>query len=174
MRRLAPSGRGPLLHCLPRRRASVESPCRLASSDCTRAALLSRADYPHFETRQTRWNDADVFGHVNNAVYYVFFDDAVNQHLHACGIGMAQQRFVAESTCRFLRPLKYPEPVECGLRVMRLGNSSVAYTVGLFSPHEEEPAAQGTFVHVYVGSDGRPMSMSTDVRRALSWLLFHS
>jgi acyl-CoA thioester hydrolase len=152
-----------LANALLRSRHSLSTEARRGQ----RSTLFSRSEYRHFETRQTRWNDADVFGHVNNAVYYIYIDDAVNQHLHSCDIDTTHQRFVAESSCRFLRPLKYPEPVDCGLRVTRLGTSSVAYAIGLFAPPDEEPAAQGTFVHVYVGPDGRPTPMNDLVRKAL-------
>ena len=138
-------------------------------------ALQSRSAYPHAERRQTRWNDMDAFGHVNNAVYYQYFDDAVNCHLLARGVGLKHPRFVASSSCQYFRPFSYPSDVEVGLRLARLGSSSATYDIGVFplSPEDGAPgpaAAVGTWVHVYVDSDGRPTPIPDVVRSVLNQL----
>lgn len=139
-------------------------------------AIERRVDYPHFLTIGTRWMDNDLYGHVNNVVYYSFFDTVINQYLiraggldihHGAVIGLA-----IETMCRFHRPLSYPEPVDAGLRVGRLGRTSVRYEVGLFAPSHDEPAATGHFVHVFVDrSSRRPAPIPEPIRDALSLLL---
>lgn len=135
-------------------------------------AVERRVDYPHFLTITTRWMDNDLYGHVNNVVYYSFFDTVINQYLIRSGeldihagpvIGLA-----VETMCRFHRPLTYPESVDAGLRVGTLGNSSVRYEVGLFRAGEELPAATGHFVHVFVDrASRRPAPIPPSVRAAL-------
>jgi acyl-CoA thioester hydrolase len=107
----------------------------------------------------TRWSDNDAYGHVNNVVYYSWFDSAVNAWLIEAGlldvaagdpIGL-----VVETGCRFARPLAYPEPVEIGLAVERVGTSSVAYRLGVFGANRADAAAEGRFVHVYVDRETR-------------------
>ena len=131
--------------------------------------------FKHFERRQTRWNDCDGFGHVNNAIYYQFMDDAVNTHLLAHGVGIDRPRFVASSSMRYLRPFAFPSDVNVGLRVARLGSSSASYEIGLFpiaAGDEAGPlAAVGTFVHVYVDSDGRPTPIDETARGVLTTLI---
>ena len=78
-------------------------------------ALLQRSAYPHFEQRQTRWNDMDAFGHINNAVYYNYIDDAVNMHLARNGVSIDVQRFTSENSCRYLKQLAWPNAVDVGL-----------------------------------------------------------
>ena len=139
-------------------------------------AIERRVDYPHFLTITTRWMDNDLYGHVNNVVYYSFFDTVINQYLIRAGgldihdgpvIGLA-----VETMCRFHRPLTYPESVDAGLRVGKLGNSSVRYEVGLFRAGEELPAATGHFVHVFVDrTSRRPASIPPSIRAALARLL---
>lgn len=113
-----------------------------------------RADYPFFTTIQTRWSDNDMFGHVNNVAYYRFFEIAVVDFLAGpVGVNMLQDPvvpFAAESLCRFRKALSFPETVEAGLRVEHIGNSSVRYGIGLFRQGENEPAAHGHWVHVFV------------------------
>lgn len=118
-----------------------------------------RAHYRHFSTIGTRWMDNDVYGHVNNVVYYSFFDTAVNRYLieagaldiHAGGtIGL-----VVETRCNYFEPLAFPQAVEAGLRVAHLGSSSVRYEVGLFAAGAPTSAAAGHFVHVYVDRQTR-------------------
>jgi acyl-CoA thioester hydrolase len=114
----------------------------------------TRDGYPHFETISTRWMDNDVYGHVNNVVYYSFFDTAVNSYLIEQGalepaagevIGL-----VVETQCNYFSPLSFPQPVQAGLRVAHAGRSSVRYEIALFAHGQERAAAAGHFVHVYV------------------------
>src|SRR5438105_5265782 len=114
----------------------------------------SRADYPHFLAIPTRWMDNDVYGHVNNVTYYSYFDTVVNKHLmRSAGLdfhGSPAIGIVVETCCRFHKPLSFPDLVDAGLRVAKLGNSSVTYEIGLFLRGDDEPAATGHFVHVWV------------------------
>jgi acyl-CoA thioester hydrolase len=135
-----------------------------------------RGDYPHFHVITTRWMDNDLYGHINNVVYYSFFDTVINHYLIRAGgldihdgsvIGLA-----VESMCRFHRPLAYPDPVDAGLRVGKLGRSSVRYEVGLFAADEDEPAATGHFVHVFVERQSRrPTPIPEPIRAALARLV---
>jgi acyl-CoA thioester hydrolase len=113
-----------------------------------------RADYPVFRPITTRWMDNDVYGHVNNVVYYSWFDTAVNALLIERGALNIHQGatvgFVVETQCNYFAPLAFPQTVEAGIRVARIGGSSVRYEVGLFAQGAERAAAQGHFVHVYV------------------------
>jgi len=107
--------------------------------------------------------DNDIYGHVNNVVYYSYFDTVINGALIACGLDIHRGRQIGlcvESHCRFLAPVAFPEPVEAGMRVETLGRSSVRYAIGLFTPGTETPAAEGWFVHVFVGRDSRCRSRS--------------
>jgi acyl-CoA thioester hydrolase len=119
----------------------------------------TRADFPVIRTITTRWDDEDVYGHVNNVVYYSFFDTAVNGYLidtTAVDIrGLDAVGLVAESQCKFLRELKFPADVQVGLAVSKLGGSSIVYHLGLFQGDTDEPAAIGRFVHVYVDATTR-------------------
>ena len=135
----------------------------------------SRADFTAYRTITTRWMDNDVYGHVNNVVYYSYFDTAVNAFLiEASGIdirALPQIGIVAESSCRFLRPLSFPAPVEAGLALEKLGNSSVVYRIGLFSDGREAAAAVGRFVHVYVDAATRDVvPVPAAIRAALDRL----
>jgi acyl-CoA thioester hydrolase len=135
-----------------------------------------REHYPHFLTITTRWMDNDLYGHINNVVYYSFFDTVINEYLISAGgldihngqaIGLA-----VETMCRFHRPLTYPEAVAAGLRVGKLGTSSVRYEVGLFRAGEALPAATGHFVHVFVDrATRRPQPIPTAMRAALARLM---
>jgi len=134
--------------------------------------LGRRADYRHFLNIPTRWMDNDVYGHVNNVVYYSYFDTIINRYLidqggldiHAAAvIGTA-----AETACRFRRSFAYPEPVEAGLRVAHLGNSSVRYEIGLFGSGDDEARAEGHFVHVFVDrASNKPTPIPAPIRAAL-------
>jgi len=131
-----------------------------------------RGDYKHFLAIPTRWMDNDVYGHVNNVVYYSYFDTVVNEYLVGAGVlDIERSRvigLVVETMCRYFQPLAFPEVVEAGLRVARLGRSSVRYEIGIFRRGEEEPAAIGHFVHVYVDRDSRrPVEIPESLRRAL-------
>lgn len=128
--------------------------------------LLRRSAYARFETIQTRWNDMEAQGHVNNAVYHNYIDDAVNVHLARSGVSSEVRRFTSENSCRYLRQLAWPTPVEVGLRC-RLGRASAAYQLGLFAEGAEEASAVGTFTHVYVDERGKPCTMDPSARAAL-------
>ncbi len=131
-----------------------------------------RARYPHFLMIPTRWMDNDVYGHVNNVVYYSYFDTVINEYLvRAGGLDIQGSPVVgvcAESTCRYRAPLAFPEPVEAGLRVGHLGRTSVRYEIGLFKEGEDEAAAQGHFVHVFVARAAMtPVPIPEAIRAAL-------
>jgi len=131
-----------------------------------------RSDYARFRVLPTRWADNDIYGHINNAAYYGFFDTAVNCFLiEEAGLDIqagAVIGLVVETGCNYFAPLAYPETVESGLRVSRLGKSSVSYELGLFRQGEDDPAAQGRFVHVYVDRETRrPVSLPEAMRQAL-------
>ena len=119
--------------------------------------------------------DNDVYGHVNNVVYYSYFDTVVNEYLVASGsLDIERSRIiglVVETRCRFFRAIAFPDTVHAGLRVARLGNSSVRYEIGIFRNEEERAAAQGHFVHVYVDRETRrPAGLPVETRRALEKL----
>ncbi len=135
-----------------------------------------RQSYPHFLRVPTRWMDNDVYGHVNNVVYYSYFDTVVNEYLIRSGVLDIEKSpvigLVVETGCRFFKPLVFPDVVCAGLRVARLGRSSVRYEIGLFKNDGETAAAQGHFVHVYVERDSRratdlPPQMRAALRKIL-------
>ena len=136
------------------------------------AALRGRGAYRVWREITTRWSDNDAYGHVNNTVYYQWFDTAVNAWLIEAGlldvaagdpIGL-----VVETGCRYARPLAYPEPVELGLAVEHVGRSSVRYRLGVFAKGSDEAAAEGHFVHVYVSRETRrPVSVPEEWRGVL-------
>ena len=121
-----------------------------------------RTEFPAFRTITTRWEDEDVYGHVNNVVYYSFFDTAVNGYLiDATGTDIRQLGavgLVAETQCEFKRELGFPHDVQAGLAVTKLGTSSIVYRIGLFQGATDEPAAIGRFVHVYVDATSREVT----------------
>ena len=132
---------------------------------------MSLSDYAATYTITTRWEDEDVYGHVNNVVYYSFFDTAVNGYLiESTGTdirGLDAYGIVAETSCQFLRELRFPGDVQAGLKVTRLGTSSVVYEIALFQGGDDEPAAVGRFVHVYVSGDDRAVTPIPDVIRTV-------
>ncbi len=135
-----------------------------------------RADYPHHLAIPTRWMVNDTYGHVNNVTYYSYFDTVVNEHLiRAGGLDIrngAQVAFVVETSCRFHRALTFPETVDAGIRVRRLGRSSVVYEIALFPQGEAAPAATGRFVHVWVErASGTPVDIPAPIRAALAPLV---
>ena len=129
-----------------------------------------RDAFAHFETVPTRWADNDVYGHVNNVAYYGFFDTVVNRVLiERCGLDIHQGSvigLVVETGCRYFAPLRYPEPIEVGLVIERLGTTSVAYGLGVFASGATRSAADGRFVHVYVDRATRRPSPLPDPMRA--------
>jgi acyl-CoA thioester hydrolase len=138
----------------------------------SRAAPSSRADYRAFRTLSTRWMDNDIYGHMNNVVHYSLFDTAVNGWLIEEGVldiaGGDQIGLVVETGCRYFSEMAFPDVVRAGLRVGRLGTSSVRYEVGLFRNDETVAAADGFFVHVYVDRQSRkPKPLNDRLREAL-------
>jgi acyl-CoA thioester hydrolase len=134
-----------------------------------------RVAYPYFLAIPTRWMDNDTYGHVNNVTYYSYFDTVVNEHL-VCAGGLDIQHspaigLVVETSCRYHRPLSFPDTIDAGLRVARIGNSSVAYEIALFRKGDEDPAATGHFVHVWVErATQRPTPVPASIRVALEAL----
>lgn len=138
-------------------------------------ASEGRADYAHLTVIDTRWMDNDAYGHVNNVVYYSFFDTAVNRWLIERGVldiaGSEAIGLVVETQCRYASPITFPDRVTAGIRVVHLGRSSVRYELALFRNEDEAPAATGHFVHVYVDRTSRTSVPIPDaVRRALETL----
>lgn len=132
----------------------------------------TRADYAAFRTITTRWMDNDIYGHMNNVVHYSLFDTAVNGWLIEQGVldmrNGDQVGLVVETGCRYFSEVAFPDTVTAGLRVARLGTSSVRYEVGLFRNEEPQTAAEGFFVHVYVDSrTRRPKPLNAKLRAAL-------
>ena len=131
--------------------------------------MPKRSDYPHFLAIPTRWMDNDTYGHVNNVVYYSYFDTAVNRYLIDRGVLDIHDGpnigFVVESSCRYTAPISFPDTVHAGVRVARLGNTSVQYELGLFKNDEDESAADGRFVHVYVDRETRRPAPIPDAMR---------
>ena len=145
------------------------SPARIEAQD--------RSTFKVFRRMDTRWMDNDVYGHVNNVVYYSWFDSAVNAHLieqgaldihHGETIGL-----VIETQCNYFSPLAFPQVIEAGIRVTRIGSSSVRYEVGLFAYGEPMCAARGHFVHVYVDKlNRRPLkSLPSSLKTVLEKLI---
>ncbi|MDD2918295.1 thioesterase family protein [Rhodoferax sp.] len=135
-----------------------------------------RSAYKVFRTISTRWMDNDAYGHVNNVIYYSWFDTAVNAYLieqgvldieHGGTIGL-----VIETQCNYFEPLAFPQNVDAGIRVARLGNSSVRYEVGLFAEGASLTAARGHFIHVYVDrATRRPTPLPQPLKTVLEKLL---
>lgn len=137
-----------------------------------RAAPEIRAAYRVFRAIPTRWMDNDAYGHVNNVVYYSYLDTAVNAYLIEAGVlDVARGEvigLVVETQCRYARPIAFPDLVTAGMRVARLGTSSVRYEVGLFRADEETASAEGHLVHVYVDrATSRPVTLPGPLRAAL-------
>jgi len=136
-------------------------------------ATLRRTDYKHLQTIPTRWMDNDHYGHVNNVVYYSWFDTVINEYLirvggldiHAAPI----VGFCVDSGCTYRQSFSFPEPVHAALRVSKLGNSSVRYDIGLFGGDEDAPRATGFFVHVFVDrASNKSVPIPTSIRAALA------
>jgi len=140
------------------------------------AVRSSRDAFPHFMSLATRWMDNDVYGHVNNVQYYSYFDTAVNHYLIASGwldihrgdvVGL-----VVETKCTYHASVAFPDELDIGLRVERLGNSSVRYGIAVFRKGENEAVAEGYFVHVYVNRENNtPVRVPVDLRAVLEPLL---
>ena len=138
----------------------------------THAAPPRRADYARFQRIETRWMDNDVYGHVNNVVYYAYFDTIINRVLiEDAGFDPRTSEVIGlcvESGCSYLSPASYPEPLDLGLRIAKLGRSSVRYEVGVFRVGHDTPCAHGHFVHVFVDRvTSRPVALPDALRAAL-------
>ncbi len=138
-----------------------------------RPAADRRDSYRHFHRITTRWMDNDAYGHVNNVVYYSWFDTVVNEYLIRQGVlditGGAGIGLVVETQCRYFSELAFPQPVDLGLRIGKLGNSSVRYEIGVFAEGEATASAQGHFVHVYVDRDTRrPVPLPPALQAAIA------
>lgn len=134
-----------------------------------------RTDFPVVQHMQTRWGDNDAYGHVNNVVYYAFFDSAVNRHLIERGVLDVGKSpvvgLVVENQCRYFSSVAFPDTIAVGLRVSHLGNSSVRYDIAIFRNGDDLASALGQFVHVYVErSTNRPTPIPPDVRAVLTEL----
>ncbi len=135
-----------------------------------------RAGYRHFQRMATRWMDNDAYGHVNNVVYLSWFDTVVNDFLIRSGVLDPQRGgvigFVVETHCRYLVPLAFPQAVEAGLRVRRIGTSSVRYEIAIFAEGADAASAQGHFVHVYVDRvTSNPVPLPPELRAALQGIM---
>ncbi|HUW38520.1 MAG TPA: thioesterase family protein [Rhodocyclaceae bacterium] len=135
-----------------------------------------RGDYRHFLAIATRWLDNDVYGHVNNVVYYSYFDTVINEYLiRAGGLDIHHGSVVGyavESACRFHRSFSFPDLIDAGLRVGELGNSSVRYEIALFRQDEDKAAATGHFVHVFVDRQtDKPTAIPPSIRACLERVL---
>ena len=144
----------------------------MADAASARLPPSRRGDFPHLLAIPTRWMDNDVYGHVNNVVYYSYFDTVINRFLIEAGgldpqagevVGMA-----VETGCRFHRSLAFPDTVQAGLAIGRLGSTSVRYEIGIFRNDENDACADGHFVHVFVArASQRPVPIPGPIRAAL-------
>jgi acyl-CoA thioester hydrolase len=137
--------------------------------------MSQRSDYRHFQPILTRWQDNDVYGHVNNVAYYSYFDSAVNTYLIERGgldiHGGEVVGFVVSSSCDYFASVAFPERLEVGLRVAKLGTSSVQYELAVFRAGEDEACAAGRFVHVFVErASNQPVEIPAGIREALQRL----
>lgn len=137
---------------------------------------LTLEEYPFVHQMQTRWMDNDVYGHVNNVIYYSFFDTAIAvfltskaglDYINGTSVGL-----VIETSCTYFEAIAFPDTVQVGVRVAKLGNSSVRYEVGIFKNNQTTASAQGYFVHVYVDRESqRPTPIPDQARTALITIL---
>lgn len=137
--------------------------------------VLRRGDYAHFTRIQTRWMDNDIYGHINNVVYYSYFDTVVNRYtIREGGLNIHDGPIiglVVESGCQYHRPVAFPDELDAGLRVAHLGRSSVRYEIGLFRLGEEDPVANGYFIHVFVDrASQRPTPIPDRMRAGMARL----
>jgi len=139
----------------------------------------NREAYHHFQPIPTRWMDNDVYGHVNNVVYYAYFDTVVNQYLIQQGALDIETSevvgLVVETGCQYFASIAFPDVVTAGLRVTKVGNSSVHYEIGIFRNAEAKASAQGFFIHVYVDrTTRRPAPLPAALRDAVEKILVPS
>ena len=135
-----------------------------------------RSDYRAFYEITTRWSDNDIYGHMNNVVHYSLFDTAVNGWLIEAGVldihNGEQVGLVVETGCRYFAEMAFPDVVTAGIRVAKLGTSSVTYEIGLFRNGDDRAAAEGRFVHVYVDKESRkPIPLNAALRTLLETAL---
>lgn len=147
----------------------------MSKPDDPKSQPLSREAYRVFRPITTRWMDNDIYGHVNNVVYYSWFDTAVNATLIDAGVLDIHHGevigLVVQTQCQYFEPLTFPQNIEAGVRVAHLGRSSVRYEVGLFAQGQAMTAAHGHFVHVYVDRHTRrPTSLPAPLRHFLETL----
>ncbi len=138
-----------------------------------------RSDFPHLVPMPTRWADNDPYGHVNNATYYAYFDTVVNNYLiDQGGLDLADSTaigVVVETMCRFFQSVSYPENLEIGMAVGKLGGSSVRYELAVFRQGEDRAVAAGHFVHVFIDrASGKPVAIPEPMRGALERLLIEA
>jgi acyl-CoA thioester hydrolase len=134
-----------------------------------------KSSYPHLVALSTRWSDNDAYGHLNNVIYYSLFDTAVNRHLLDNGVlDIATSPivgFVVETRCTYFASVAYPDALEVGLKVVKLGRTSVTYEVAIFRTTDDQAAAVGSFTHVYVDrASNRPAPVPEEVRALLATL----
>ena len=132
----------------------------------------NRSDYNYFSKTNTRWNDNDIYGHLNNVIYYELFDTAVNKWLiknnlidikNGNNIGL-----IVQSGCNYFSSFEYPEDIDAGIRVTKIGNSSVRYEVGLFKSNDDLASADGFFIHVYVDRvSNKPINLDYEFKKKL-------
>jgi acyl-CoA thioester hydrolase len=147
----------------------------MSETDNKDSSLPGRDAFPFMRDVPTRWMDNDAYGHVNNVEYYSYMDTAVNLHLMETGVLDVQNSpafgVVVETGCRYFQEITHPAVVQVGLRVTKLGNSSVTYQIGLFKQGEDDLAALGHFVHVYIDRETRrPVPIPDSFREALGQL----
>ena len=141
----------------------------------SKSEVPGREDYKVFYPITTRWADNDIYGHVNNVTYYSYFDTAANRYLiEEGGLDISDGRivgFVVNSGCEYHAPITYPESVEAGVRVDRMGNSSVQYGIAIFKEGQQKAAAHGHFVHVFVErAENKSVPIPENLRIALQRL----
>lgn len=138
--------------------------------------LMHRSDYSFFKNITTRWADNDIYGHINNVIYYSYFDTVANQYLIEFAdfnpISAPVIGVIVHSNCNYIKPIAYPDKIEAGLTVKKLGRSSVTYGIGVFRQGESAACAYGEFVHVFVNrKNNLPMSIPTKIRESLQKIL---
>lgn len=145
----------------------------------SKAKASSLSDYRYFAPITTRWKDNDIYGHVNNVTYYAYFDTIANQYLIEEGglniHGDPTVGFVVNSGCNYYAPIAFPDKLKGGLRVNRLGNSSVEYGIAIFKESEEVAVADGHFVHVFVDkASNKSVPIPEGIKQALQAILVKS
>ena len=149
----------------------------MSANETSRRGPEPRAAYAAFRPITTRWMDNDVYGHVNNVVYYSFFDTAVNGLLMDAGVLDIHHGevigLVVETQCNYFAPIAFPQAVAAGVRVAQLGRSSVRYEIGLYAGDAADSAAAGHFIHVYVDrATRRPVPLPAPLKAVLqSWIV---